>query len=167
MTTSGREINEEVSAISGVVNRIGSHSVVELHFALKLEDGSVVDSTFEKQPAKFTMGDGNLLPGFEQALLGLPEGVRQELLIKPEQGFGMPNPNNVQKIKKDQFAQDMELTEGLMVSFADANKAELPGVIKTFDEQWVWVDFNHPLAGKTLTFDVQIIAVRPADKVSD
>ncbi|MBU2707416.1 FKBP-type peptidyl-prolyl cis-trans isomerase [Zooshikella marina] len=167
MTTSGREINEEVSAISGVVNRIGSHSVVELHFALKLEDGSVVDSTFEKQPAKFTMGDGNLLPGFEQALLGLPEGVRQELLIKPEQGFGMPNPNNVQKIKKEQFAQDMELTEGLMVSFADANKAELPGVIKTFDEQWVWVDFNHPLAGKTLTFDVQIIAVHPADKVSD
>lgn len=167
MTTSGREINEEVSAISGVVNRIGSHSVVELHFALKLEDGSVVDSTFEKQPAKFTMGDGNLLPGFEQALLGLPEGVRQELLIKPEQGFGIPNPNNVQKIKKEQFAQDMELTEGLMVSFADANKAELPGVIKTFDEQWVWVDFNHPLAGKTLTFDVQIIAVHPADKVSD
>ncbi|MBU2710140.1 FKBP-type peptidyl-prolyl cis-trans isomerase [Zooshikella sp. WH53] len=160
-------MSEEVTAKDSIVNRISAQSIVELHFALKLDDGSVVDSTFEKQPAKFTMGDGSLLPGFEQVLIGLPEGVRQAFLIKPEQGFGMPNPNNVQKVKREQFAQDIELTEGFMVSFADANKAELPGIIKSFDEQWVWVDFNHPLAGKTLTFDVQIISVRQPDQMSD
>ncbi|MGI0117276.1 FKBP-type peptidyl-prolyl cis-trans isomerase [Zooshikella sp. RANM57] len=168
MPTSSREMSEDVTAKEETrVNRIHARSVVELHFALKLDDGSVVDSTFEKQSATFTMGDGNLLPGFEQVLLGLPEGVRQAFLIKPEQGFGIPNPNNVQKIKREQFGQEMALTEGLMVSFADANKAELPGIIKSFDEQWVWVDFNHPLAGKTLTFDVQIISVRQPDQVSD
>ncbi|MDO2098155.1 FKBP-type peptidyl-prolyl cis-trans isomerase, partial [Escherichia coli] len=84
---------------------------VTLHFALKLEDGNVVDSTFDKQPASFKVGDGNLLPGFEQALFGLKNGDNRTLTILPEQGFGQPNPQNVQIMPRDQF-QDMELAEG-------------------------------------------------------
>ena len=141
--------------------RIGQESRVTLHFALKLEDGNVVDSTFDKQPASFKVGDGNLLPGFEQALFGLKTGDKRTLTILPEQGFGQPNPQNVQIMPRDQF-QDMELAEGLLVIFNDAAKTELPGVVKAFDEQKVTVDFNHPLAGKTLAFEVEIIDVQPA-----
>lgn len=141
--------------------RIGQESRVTLHFALKLEDGNVVDSTFDKQPASFKVGDGNLLPGFEQALFGLKTGDKRTLTILPEQGFGQPNPQNVQIMPRDQF-QDMELAEGLLVIFNDAAKTELPGVVKAFDEQQVTVDFNHPLAGKTLAFEVEIIDVQPA-----
>lgn len=141
--------------------RIGQESRVTLHFALKLEDGNVVDSTFDKQPASFKVGDGNLLPGFEQALFGLKAGDKRTLSILPEQGFGQPNPQNVQIMPRDQF-QDMELAEGLLVIFNDAAKTELPGVVKAFDEQQVTVDFNHPLAGKTLAFEVEIIDVQPA-----
>ncbi|MFU6992940.1 FKBP-type peptidyl-prolyl cis-trans isomerase [Pseudomonas paraeruginosa] len=141
--------------------RIGQESRVTLHFALKLEDGNVVDSTFDKQPASFQVGDGNLLPGFEQALFGLKAGDKRTLTILPEQGFGQPNPQNVQVMPRDQF-QDMELAEGLLVIFNDAAKTELPGVVKSFDEQQVTVDFNHPLAGKTLAFEVEIIDVQPA-----
>ncbi|ERY77329.1 TPA: FKBP-type peptidyl-prolyl cis-trans isomerase [Pseudomonas aeruginosa] len=141
--------------------RIGQESRVTLHFALKLEDGNVVDSTFDKQPASFKVGDGNLLPGFEQALFGLKAGDKRTLSILPEQGFGQPNPQNVQIMPRDQF-QDMELAEGLLVIFNDAAKTELPGVVKAFDEQRVTVDFNHPLAGKTLAFEVEIIDVQPA-----
>lgn len=83
--------------------RIGEESRVTLHFALKLEDGNVVDSTFDKQPASFKVGDGNLLPGFEQALFGLKAGDKRTLSILPEQGFGQPNPQNVQIMPRDQF----------------------------------------------------------------
>ncbi|MGE8363042.1 FKBP-type peptidyl-prolyl cis-trans isomerase [Pseudomonas sp.] len=139
--------------------RIGPDKEVTLHFALKLENGDVVDSTFDKQPATFKVGDGNLLPGFEQAIYGLKAGDKRSLPIAPEQGFGQGNPQNVQVMPRSQF-QDMELSEGLLVIFNDAANTELPGVVKSFDDNQVTIDFNHPLAGKSLSFDVEIIEVK-------
>ena len=139
--------------------RIANNSQVTLHFAIKLDNGDVVDSTFDKAPATFKVGDGNLLPGFEQALFGLKGGDQRSLPIAPEHGFGQPNPQNVQVMPRSQF-KDMELAEGLLVIFNDAANTELPGVVKALDEAQVTIDFNHPLAGKALTFDVEIIAVK-------
>ena len=139
--------------------RIGPDREVTLHFALKLENGEVVDSTEGKAPATFKVGDGNLLPGFEVALYGFKAGDKRSLQIEPENAFGQPNPQNVQVMPRGQF-QDMELSEGLLIIFNDAANAELPGVVKAFDEQQVTIDFNHPLAGKRLSFDVEIIEVR-------
>lgn len=142
--------------------KIGEGSQVTLHFALKLDDGSVVDSTFDKTPATFVVGDGNLLPGFEKALLGLSAGAKDSFVIKPENGFGQANPNNLQDFPRDQF-NDIELVEGLMLSFADAQKAELPGVVKSFDEQTVVIDFNHPLSGRDVIFEVEVLEVADAE----
>lgn len=139
--------------------RIGPDREVTLHFALKLDSGDVVDSTFDKKPATFKVGDGNLLPGFEQAIYGLKAGDKRSLSISPEQGFGQGNPQNVQVMPRSQF-QDMELSEGLLVIFNDAANAELPGVVKAFDDSQVTIDFNHPLAGKALSFEVEIIEVK-------
>lgn len=139
--------------------RIGPDKEVTLHFALGLENGDVVDSTFDKKPATFKVGDGNLLPGFEQQLYGLKAGDKRSLQVAPEQGFGQHNQQNVQVMPRNQF-EGMELSEGLLVIFNDAAKAELPGVVKAFDDHQVTVDFNHPLAGKALTFDVEIIEVK-------
>ena len=139
--------------------RIGAATQVTLHFAIKLDNGDVVDSTFDKQPATFTVGDGSLLPGFELALYGLKAGDKRSLPIGPEQGFGQGNPQNIQVMPRAQFA-DMELSEGLLIIFKDAANAELPGVVKGFDEQQVTIYFNQPLAGKTLSFEVEIIEVR-------
>lgn len=141
--------------------RIGAATQVTLHFAIKLDNGDVVDSTFDKEPATFTVGDGSLLPGFEQALYGLKAGDKRSLPIGPEQGFGQGNPQNIQIMPRAQFA-DMELSEGLLIIFNDAANAELPGVVKAFDANQVTIDFNHPLAGKDLTFDVEIIDVAAA-----
>lgn len=135
-------------------------SEVTLHFSLSLQDGSVIDSNFEASPATFTVGDGSLLPGFEEVLQGLAPGAKRSFDILPEQGFGQRNPNNVQCLPRGDFASDMELQVGLMMSFADANQAERPGVVTAFDDEFVTIDFNHPLAGRTIRFDVEIIAVR-------
>lgn len=139
--------------------QISNGKQVELHFALKLESDQVVDTTFDKDPAKLVVGDGNLPEGFEELLVGLEAGDKHSFVVPPEKAFAQPNPNNVQTVKRSDFPADMELEEGLMVSFADANQAELPGVISSISDTEVVVDFNHPLAGKTLKFDVEIITV--------
>lgn len=129
---------------------------VTLNFALSLEDGSEVDSNFDKDPVSFTVGDGSLLPGFERALFGLKPGDEATFSIAPEAGFGQPNENNIQVIKRDQFEAGDELESGMVFSFADAAGGELSGVVTEFDDDEVTVDFNHPLAGRTLSFKVSI-----------
>lgn len=79
----------------------------------------------------------------------------------PEHGFGQHNNSNIQSLPRRDFGDDIELEVGLMLSFADANQAELPGVVVGFDDDTVSVDFNHPLAGRTITFKVHIIDVVP------
>ncbi|AIZ31602.1 peptidylprolyl isomerase [Pseudomonas sp. K1(2024)] len=139
--------------------RIGQNTEVTLHFALHLENGDTVDSTFDKAPATFKVGDGNLLPGFENALFGFKAGDERTLSIAPENAFGQPNPQNVQVMPRTQF-EGMELSDGLLVIFNDAANTELPGVVKAFDDNQVTIDFNHPLAGKTLSFEVKILDVK-------
>jgi len=138
--------------------RIGQNTEVTLHFALHLENGDTVDSTFDKAPATFKVGDGNLLPGFESLLFGFKAGDKRTVVVPPENAFGQPNPQNVQVMPRSQFTE-MELSEGLLVIFNDAANTELPGVVKAFDDAQVTVDFNHPLAGKTLNFEVEILSV--------
>lgn len=142
---------------------IAENTRVELHFELKLENGDIIDSTFDKQAAQFEFGDGQLPDGFQSYLLGMTAGEEGEFVVPPENAFGMPNPNNEQRFKRSDFAEDMELAEGLVISFADASQSELPGVVKTFDESEVVVDFNHPLAGESLGFRVEIVSVEAID----
>ncbi|MDX9874230.1 MAG: FKBP-type peptidyl-prolyl cis-trans isomerase [Spongiibacteraceae bacterium] len=135
---------------------------VTLHFTLRLANGDVVDSTEGRQPATFEPGDGKLLPGFESKLMGLRAGDSATFTVWPEEAFGQPNPANVQRFRRSDFAPEMALTEGLVVSFADAAGGELPGVIAAVDGDQVMVDFNHPLAGRPIQFSVQILSVEPA-----
>lgn len=139
---------------------ITEKSQVTLHFELSLEDGQIVDSNFEQSPASFTFGDGSLLPAFEEVLLGLASGQEASFVMPPEKAFGVHNESNVQRMPRTQFSMDLE--EGMVVSFADMSKNELPGVIADIGDEEVVVDFNHPLAGRALTFKVQIVAVQEA-----
>lgn len=140
---------------------VGDGMDITLHFSLQIEGGDVVDSNFDAKPATFTFGDGSLLPGFEEALVGLKAGSRQQFVIAPEKGFGQPNPNNVQMIERRTVNQDIELAVGLVLSFADASGGELPGVVTSFNDTEITIDFNHPLAGRSIVFDAQILSVQP------
>ena len=128
-----------------------------MFFEIRLLDGAIVDSNYNKKAATFKIGDGNMLAGFESVLIGLKAGDKQVFQLAPEQAFGMSNPNNMQTISRTKFI-DMELEEGLVVSFKDPS-GELPGIVSSFDDTEVIVDFNHPLAGKHLEFQVEIVNV--------
>ena len=132
---------------------------VRLHFALHLETGEEIDTTRRSDPAMFTVGDGNLLPGFEAVILGMRAGDDAQILIEPENAFGPHRAENVQTLRRDRFGADMVLEKGLLVSF-DGPGGELPGVVREVMEEHVEVDFNHPLAGRRIVFDVSIIDVR-------
>ena len=139
-------------------HRIADNMEVSLHFRLRLEDGTEVDSTFDKTPATFQVGDGNLPPGFERSIMGMAAGETGSFTITPEHAFGQHNPQNVQTVARKSFDEEIEV--GMVMSFADAAGGELPGVVKQVHDSVVEVDFNHPLAGKVITFDVEIVDVR-------
>lgn len=141
---------------------VGPGMRVTLHFALLTSSGEEIDSTFSRKPATFEVGDGNLLPGFEEAMFGMRAGESASLRVAPDKGFGMPHPDNIQRLPRATFAADLALEPGVVVSFSDAANTELPGVVVEFDDDEVVVDFNHPLAGRELRFDVNVIRVEAA-----
>ncbi|WP_426414845.1 FKBP-type peptidyl-prolyl cis-trans isomerase [Aestuariirhabdus sp. LZHN29] len=141
---------------------VGPDMAVTLNFSLKLDDGVEVDSTFDKAPATLTVGDGSLPEGFESLIQGLATGAREQFTVAPSAAFGERNPANLQRMPRTRFDSDIELAEGVVISFADQGGSELPGVVTWLSETVVEVDFNHPLAGRTLLFDVEIIDVQPA-----
>jgi FKBP-type peptidyl-prolyl cis-trans isomerase SlpA len=136
---------------------------VFLNFSLSLEDGSEIDTNFAGDPVDFAIGDGSLLPGFERLLFGMSAGERHIFSVLPENAFGMPNDSNVQEVARDQFDDEAELEMGLMFYFADAGGGEVPGLVIAIEEDWVSVDFNHPLAGRTILFDVLVHRVEAAE----
>lgn len=139
---------------------IASDSQVLFHFTIKLEDGSVADSTqLHGKPAKLQMGDGSLTPSFEACLLGLEAGTKTSFELGPDDAFGPVNPNNIHHMERSRFGADLELEEGAILSFTQPNGAEMPGIIRAVAGDSVTVDFNHPLAGHKVTFEVEILAV--------
>ncbi|PDH28489.1 MAG: peptidylprolyl isomerase [SAR92 bacterium MED-G29] len=139
--------------------QIQTGTSVTLHFSLALENGHIVDSNFEGNPATFSVGDGNLLPGFESSLLGLEVGDEREFIIPPENAFGQHNTQNVQSVDRGNF-DEADLEIGSILSFQNGD-GELPGVIIALEENLVMVDFNHPLSGKNIVFQVKIVEINP------
>ena len=139
-------------------------SRITIHFALLLPSGEEIDTTRRGQPATLTLGDGNLLPGFETVLIGMREGDDAQITVPAAEAFGERNPANVRVMPRDRFADfspDQALEPGLMISF-QAPDGELPGVVTEVYAETVQIDFNHPLSGNDIIFDVSILRVENA-----
>ena len=147
--------------------RIAQGSQVALHFSVALETGVEIDNTRSyPEPVSLVIGDGNLLEGFEKALLGLRAGDRRTVHLPPEDAFGPWNPDNVQLFDTVQFVKTGEGRPevGTMMEFQDKGGGTLAGVVKTVNDDKVEVDFNHPLAGRNVVFEVEIAKVTPANQ---
>ncbi len=142
---------------------ISPESTVTLHLSLTLEDGTVAESTFDDEPLTFILGDGTLVEGLELGLYGLRPGDTQRLSLFPEQAFGLRDPEKVHRLPRADFPAEMALEPGCIIGFDTPEGEELPGMIVSTDDTSVEVDFNHPLAGRVVIFDVEIIDVVLAD----
>jgi FKBP-type peptidyl-prolyl cis-trans isomerase SlpA len=141
--------------------KIGENSEVVFHFSIKLEDGSAADSTkVHNKPAKLVMGDGSLTANFEKCLLGLSAGDEKSFKLAPEDAFGMPNPDNIYYVDRSKFGSDTPAEVGAIIAFTQPDGTDLPGLIREVAGDSVTVDFNHPLAGQHVEFEVEILEVR-------
>jgi len=139
--------------------QIAIGSRVTMHCSIKLADGMPVESSFDDEPVTFVWGDGTLDRGLELALVGLRPGDRQVLTLMPGQAFGEREADRIRSLPRSDFAPDMHLEPGQIIGFTTPEGEELPGAVLEVGEARVKVDFNHPLAGREIIFEVQILAV--------
>ncbi len=143
------------------MNGIGIGSAVTLHYTLALGDGTLVDGSLGEAPLSFTMGDGALAQGLELALYGLKPGDHQRILIGAQDAFGAVLPDRIEALPRSGFAADLVLDPGTVIEF-EAGEDSLCGTVVAADADTVQVDFNHPLAGHDIRFEVWILEVSPA-----
>jgi len=136
--------------------------VVSLEYVLRLDDGEVVDAS-EGEPLEYLHGYGQIIPGLEKALVGLTLGDSKKVVVPPKEAYGDMNMEAFEIVPRSMFPDDLELEEGLQLSLRDAETNEpFAASVAEVREKEVMLDFNHPLAGETLHFDVKIPALRRA-----
>jgi len=135
------------------------NSSILVHITMRLSDGSAADSTkVNNKPAKIIMGDNSISPAFEAQLLGLKSGESKEFTLPAVDAFGESNPDNIHYMDLDQFSSDVPAEVGNIITFTQPG-GELPGMIKAVSGNSVTVDFNHPLAGQTVTFVIDLVEI--------
>lgn len=148
------------NATPAVVNE---SSYLTLHYRIAAADGNDIVSTFGGTPATLLLGQGQLAPFLEQRLLGLPEGAHETFTITAAEGFGERNPDLIQAVSKatlqENSVPDEEYAVGDLVTFNAPGGGKFAGVLREMRDDSAIFDFNHPLAGQTLTFEVQLISV--------
>jgi FKBP-type peptidyl-prolyl cis-trans isomerase SlpA len=138
---------------------VKTDSFLTLHYRLVLDDGSEAVSTFDLSPATLQMGSGQLSENLERCLLGLQAGDRREFQLAPEDGFGTHNPQLVERIARTALPPEVELKENSLIEFNTPDGRGFAGFCRELTDSYAVLDFNHPLAGKPLTFEVHIIGV--------
>lgn len=134
-----------------------------LHYRLAAMDGTDIVSTFQDSPATLQLGTGQLAPFLEACLIGLPEGAHQVFDLAPGQAFGPRNPDLIQRVSRSTLKDNSQLGEeyaiGDLVEFTAPNGGRFAGVLREIDEESALFDFNHPLAGQPVKFEVKIIGI--------
>jgi FKBP-type peptidyl-prolyl cis-trans isomerase SlpA len=134
-----------------------------LHYRLASADGTDIVTTFGATPATLMLGQGQLAPFLEQRLLGMVEGTHQVFELSPAEGFGERNPELIQAVSRktldENSVPDADYQVGDLVDFAAPGGGRFAGVLRELRENDAVFDFNHPLAGQPLTFEVQLISV--------
>lgn len=139
---------------------IENDSQIVVHITMKLADGSAADSTkVNNKPAKIIMGDESISPAFEQQLLGLAVGDNKEFTLEAKDAFGESNPDNIHYVDASKFSVDAPAKVGNIITFTQPGGIELPGMIAEVSGDSVTVDFNHPLAGQSVTFVIDVIDI--------
>jgi peptidylprolyl isomerase len=133
---------------------------VKVDYEGKLDDGTIFDSS-EKHgmPLEFEVGSGQVIKGFDEAVVGMEKGDEKEIKLKPEDAYGTPNDKMVKKIPKEHLPKDKEIKPGMLLVMGTPEGHKIPATIKDVDDKEVTLDLNHPLSGKNLSFKIKILEV--------
>ncbi|MCD4802016.1 MAG: peptidylprolyl isomerase [Anaerolineales bacterium] len=137
--------------------------VVTLDYKLIVED-EMLESTEDGEPILFIQGIGQIIPGLENALYGMEVGDQKTIVIQPEDAYGDYDPESLQEAKKEEFSEEVPLDVGTFLDLEDDEGDILSAQVIAAEEDTVTLDFNHPLAGKTLTFEITVSDLRTASE---
>ncbi len=139
---------------------IASGMKVKFDYTLTV-DKEQVETTQGKQPLEYVHGKNMLIPGLEKELVGLTPGMAKTVIVKPEDGYGPVRPEALREFDKTKFPKDIVPQVGMVLEMQDPKGNPYPAMVKEIKDKVVVLDFNHPLAGKELKFDVKIVSVEP------
>ena len=142
---------------------ISDNKVVHMHYELKNDNGVVLDSSQGREPLAYIQGHGNIIPGLEKELNGKSKGDKVKATIAPEEAYGVKDEQKIFKVGKGQFQGDGEIQAGMQIQAQMGVRME-GGTGENIEGDEVTLNFNHPLAGETLHFDVEVMEVRDATK---
>lgn len=140
--------------------QVKENNTVKVHYTGKLSDGQIFDSSEGKEPLEFTLGQGRLIPGFEKGLIDMKLNEKKTITVSKEEGYGEPQEGLIQEVQKTQLPPDMipEVGMGLISKSEDGQEMNL--VIVEVKEETIIIDGNHPLAGKDLVFDLEVVEIK-------
>ena len=147
-----------------MTGKIEQDTVASVHYTGTFPDGEVFDSSEGRGPLTYLVGHGQMIPGFEQEMLGADVGEKRDFTLTPDRAYGERDEGAVQQIPRDQFPEDMEIEEGMMLG-AQSHQGPIQFTIVSIEGDSVTADFNHQMAGRTLKFSVEVVNVRKASSV--
>lgn len=137
----------------------GQGNTVRVHYTGKLDDGSVFDSSAGGEPLQFTIGQGRMIPGFEQGVVGMQEGESRTVTIAADQAYGIHRPEGVFEVDRSEIPASIPLEVGMQLQATSADGRPAHMTVLELSDDKVKLDANHPLAGKDLTFDIEVVEI--------
>ncbi len=137
---------------------------VKVEYEGRFEDGKVFDSSKHGEhshPLEFEVGSGQVIKGFDEAVVGMKKDEEKEVTIKPEDAYGVPRPDLVQKMPRDKVPEGQEIKAGMILGVELPNGAHAPVTVKEVTDKEVMIDLNHPMSGKTLIFKIKVVEIEP------
>lgn len=130
---------------------------VKVHYTGKLNDGTVFDSSLEREPLQFSIGAGQVIPGFEQAIIGMSPGESKTQEIQSSEAYGPHRPEMVASVDCQQIPDDLPIALGQQLQLQHSSGQVIPVVVTAVEDSTVTLDGNHPLAGEDLVFNIQLV----------
>lgn len=143
------------------MSQVKQNDTVKVHYTGKLKDGQVFDSSVERgEPIEFTLGQGQLIPGFEKGLLDMKVNEKKTVTIPKEEAYGEPREDLIQEVEKNQLPEEIKPEVGMGLVSKSPDGREMNLIVKDVKEDTIVVDGNHPLAGKDLVFDLEVVEIK-------
>ena len=132
---------------------------VKVHYTGKLENGEIFDSSKNREPLEFVIGSGNVIPGFEKGVLGMEEGASANITISPKEAYGEKDEQFVVRVSRNDFPENITPAVGLQLQMSRPDGEPINVMIAEMNDDTVTLDANHPLAGQTLFFEIELVEI--------